>query len=170
LASEFFSLVTGTRSIRDFKDEPLPAPVIHEIVEAGRRSGSAKNSQPWHFVVVQDRSTLGELGKCGKWANHLARAAMGVALITPDPFLRLTIPFDLGRAAQSMMLTAWSHGVGSVMATIYQNSVACDLLDVPSDYTIPWCISFGYPARNEDRPPRKGGRKSTTEVVHWDRW
>ncbi|GAB4476287.1 MAG: nitroreductase family protein [Anaerolineae bacterium] len=170
MTTTVFDLVRGKRAVRVFRPEPLPDDVVHTILEAGRLSGSAKNTQPWHFVAVQQRETLEALATCGAYAGHLAGAALGVALVTRDPFERLTVPFDLGRTTQNMMLTAWSVGVGSVMATIYQPGRACEVLGVPPEYTIPWCISFGYPAQAEDRPPRKGGRRPAAEVIHWERW
>ncbi len=69
-----------------------------------------------------------------------------------------------------MMLAAWEMGIGSVMATIYQPDRAREILGVPPDYTIPWCISFGYPAEAQDRPARKGGRRAPGEVIHMERW
>jgi nitroreductase len=168
--SDVFELVRTKRAIREFTDDPLPEEVAEQIVEAGRLSGSAKNSQPWHFVAVMERPTLQALSECGAYAGHLAGAAMAVALVTQDPYQRLTVPFDLGRATQNMMLTAWSHGVGSVMATIYEAPKAGDILGVPPAYTVCWAISFGYPAVDTDRPPRKGGRKGADEVVHWGGW
>jgi nitroreductase len=168
--SETFNLIKSKRAVRQFRDEQLPADIVHQILEAGRLSGSAKNRQPWYFVAVQDRHTLEALSTCGAYAGHLAGAALGVALVVEDPFERLTVPFDLGRTTQNMMLTAWALGVGSVMATIYRPDKAREILGVPAEYTIPWCISFGYPAEPQNRPPRKGGRRGTDEVIRWEQW
>lgn len=167
---EIFNLIKSKRAVRQFRDERLPAEVVHQILEAGRLSGSAKNTQPWYYVAVQERGTLEALSTCGAYAGHLAGAALGVALVVEDPFKRLTVPFDLGRTTQNMMLAAWALEVGSVMATIYQPDKAREILGVPTDYTIPWCISFGYPAESQDRPPRKGGRRVVDDVVHWEQW
>ena len=85
----------------------------------------------------------------------------------------LTTPFDLGRAAQNMILAAWEMGIGSCMATIYETQRARDLLSVPAERAIPWAISFGYPAPEaapRDRPPRAAGRKALDEVLRWERW
>jgi nitroreductase len=170
MPTEVFETVKAKRAIRQFRNKPLPEEVVRLILEAGRLSGSSKNTQPWHFIAVQERETLERLATCGAYASHLAGAALGVALVTADPFYRLSVPFDLGRATQNMMLTAWSLGVGSVMATMYQPDKACDALGVPTDYTIPWCISFGYPAEPVTRPARKGGRRPGQEVIHWECW
>lgn len=165
-----FNAIKAKRAVRTFRDEPLPEDVVRCILNAGRLAGSAKNMQPWHFIAVQRRETLRALSQCGAFAAHLAGAALGVALATADPFFRLTVPFDLGRAAQNMMLAAWEMGVGSVMATIYQPDRACEVLGVPPEYTIPWCISFGYPAKRQERPAWKGGRRSAAEVIHMESW
>jgi nitroreductase len=169
MTEEVYNAIKSRRAVRQFRDEPLPDDAVRRILNAGRLSGSAKNRQPWHFVAVRDRETLRALSTCGAYAGHLAEAALGVALVA-DPFERLTAPFDLGRAAQNMILVAWEMGIGSVMATLYQPDKARDLLGIPPEYTIPWCISFGYPAEKVDQPPRKGGRREFDEVVHWERW
>ena len=163
--------IRSKRAIRQFQDKALPDEVVKAIVNAGRLSGSAKNRQPWSFVVVRERAALEGLATCGEYCGHLAGAAMAVALVTPDPFQRLSVPFDLGRTTQNMMLAAWEQGVGSVMATIYQPDKAREVLGVPADHVVPWCISFGYPLEDpSQRPPHKGGRRPFEDVVHWERW
>jgi nitroreductase len=164
-----YNAIKTRRAVRQFTDEPLPEEAVMRILNAGRLSGSAKNRQPWHFVAVHDRATLRALSACGTSAGHLAGAALGVAIVA-DPFERLTVPFDLGRSAQNMILSAWEMGIGSVMATIYQPDKARDILGVPPEFTIPWCISFGYPAEPTTRPARKDGRRQFEDVVHWERW
>ena len=165
-----FELVKTKRSVREFADKPIPPEIIRQILEAGRLSGSAKNMQPWQFVAVENKANLAELAQCGMFAKHLAGASLGVALVTADPFLRLTVPFDLGRASQNMMLTAWAEGIGSEMATIYQPDRARELLGVPDGFTIPWCISFGYPVAARQPPARKGGRRTADDVFHFETW
>jgi nitroreductase len=168
--SGIFELITSKRAVRDFRDEALPAEMVRQILESGRLAGSAKNMQPWYFIAVQNRATLNALSQCGEFADHMAGASLGIALVTPDPFLRLTVPFDLGRAAQNMMLTAWGAGIGSEMATIYQQARAMQILGIPERFTLPWCISFGYPVEPTTRPPRKGGRRPAEDVFHFEKW
>lgn len=165
-----FELVKSKRAVRKFQNEQLSPELISQILNAGRLAGSAKNMQPWHLIAVQDREVAKKLSGCGAFAAHLAGAPLVVVLVTSDPFLRLTVPFDLGRAAQNMMLTAWGSGVGSEMATIYQPDQARAILGVPDAYTIPWCISFGYPAEEQSRPARRSGRRQADEVFHFEKW
>ncbi|HEX6869133.1 MAG TPA: nitroreductase family protein, partial [Candidatus Limnocylindrales bacterium] len=145
------------------------------ILNAGRRANSSKNSQRWAFIVVRDRALLRELGNLGPWAGHLAGAAVGVALVTPDPRADgqpLSVMFDLGQAADSMMLAAWELGVGSVPATVYEQDRARELLGYPADQHCEYLLSFGYPADPTDltKPPKAGGRVPLGDLVHDERW
>ncbi len=172
---EVFEAIASNRSVRLFADTPVEREIIQRIVNAGRLSGSAKNTQPWTFVVVTERATLAALSQCGPWCGHLAGAACAVVLVTEDLKTppTLTTPFDLGRAAQNMILAAWGLGIGSCMATIYDEDCARAALHAPEGLDIPWALSFGYPQPDSDprqRPARAPGRRRLDEVVRWEQW
>ena len=163
------------RAIRSFADRPLEPAHLDRILDAGRHSGSSKNLQRWSFIVCRDREHLGELAKLGPYAGHLAGAAVGIALVTPDPRgpdAPLSILFDLGQAAASMMLVAWELGIGSVPATVYDEARARELLGYPDDQYCEYLLSFGYPADPLalTAAPRAGGRVDREQVVHDERW
>ena len=160
------------RAIRKFQEKPLPEDVIHAILNAGRRSQSSKNEQAWQFIAMRDKSILTALSECGTWAGHLAGAALGVAILTPDPEGKFQIMFDAGQAAAFMQLAAWELGIGSVPASIYEHEKAREILGLPPEWHLRIALSFGYPADEEKlfAAPRKGGRRSLEEIVHWDRW
>jgi len=160
------------RAVRQFQDKPLPRDVILAILDAGRRAQSSKNTQPWHFIAIQDKGALKALSEFGTYAGHLAGAALGVAVITTSPEQRFSIMFDAGQAAAYMQLAAWELGIGSCLATIYEPEKARQLLGFPEDLFIRIAISFGYPLQDGqiDSPLLKGGRRSFDEVVHWERW
>ncbi len=160
------------RAVRKFQDKPLPDEVVHDILNAGRRSQSSKNEQPWQFIAIQDKSILKALSECGSWAGHLAGAALGVAILTPDPTAKFQTMFDAGQAAAFMQLAAWELGVGSVPASIYEPEKAREILGFPAEWNLRIALSFGYPAEEQklSAPPKKGGRRSLEEIVHWDRW
>ena len=160
------------RAVRNFSTNSLPEDVSLAILNAGRRAQSSKNTQPWQFIAITDKAILKQLSGCGEWAGHLAGAALGIAIIHPDPSEHFQILFDIGQAAAYMQLLAWELGVGSCMATIYDLKKARQALGFPDDLTISFAISFGYPADTGQisNPPRKGGRKELNEIIHWNRW
>jgi nitroreductase len=165
-------LFTSRRAVRQFSSEPLPENARRFILDAGRRSASAKNTQPWAFIAVSDRGTLERLSHTGTYAGHLAGAAFGVAILTPDPSSRWSILFDAGQAAAQMQLAAWSLGIGACPATIYEPEQARQILGFPDEYFLNVILSFGYPAdpATLSQPLRAGGRRGFDETVHLDRW
>lgn len=160
------------RAVRKFAPYPLPEPTIRAILNAGRRAQSSKNTQPWHFVAITDKAILKQLSECGEWAGHLAGAALGVALVSEDPTEKFQRLFDLGQAAAYMQLAAWELGVGSCLATLYDEDKARQVLGFPIELRLRFAISFGYPAEDEKltASPKPGGRRSFAETVHRDRW
>jgi nitroreductase len=167
--------ISTKRAVRKFADTPLEPAHLDRILRAGRRSGSSKNLQRWEFIVCRDRAHLRELATVGRWAGHLAGAAVGIALVTPasqgadDP---LSVMFDLGQTAAYMMLAGWELGIGSVPATVYEHDLARRLLGYPETHHCEYILSFGYPADATalTAPNRPGQRRPLDEIVHDERW
>ncbi len=167
--------IARRRAVRRFAERPLEPAHLERILDAGRHAGSSKNLQRWQFIVCTERDHLRELSTVGPWAGHLAVAAAGVALVTPDPRgpgAPLSILFDLGQAAANMMLAAWELGIASVPATVYEADLARRLLGYPDGQHCEYLLSFGYPADSADltAAPRRGGRRPLGEIVHRERW
>ena len=167
--------ISTMRVIREFADQTLQPEHLDRILRAGRRSGSSKNLQRWDFIVCRDRAHLRELSAVGPWAGHLPGAAVGIALVTPDPAAAdapLSVTFDLGQAAAYMMLTAWELGIGCVPATAYEHDLARRLLGYPDTHHCEYVLSFGYPAdpAQLSAPRRPGQRRPLQEIVHEERW
>lgn len=173
--SPVWDAIVRKRVIRTFNSEPLSEAHLDRILQAGRHAGSSKNRQRWTFIVCRDRAHLRELAEVGPFAGHVAGAAVAIALVTPRPGtadVGHSILFDLGLAAENMMLAAWELGIGSVPATVYEDELACRLLGLPDDQFCEYLLSFGYPADPEDltRPPVKGGRRPLGEIVREEHW
>jgi nitroreductase len=132
-----FQAIASRREVRDYTDEPIPDEIVHRILDAGRLSGSSRNSQQWEFVIVRDREALAQTVYAP--ANVLG-ATLVVALAGS------AFPFDKGRAAQNMMLTAWNEGVGSCPNGISDPEAAERIVGAPVGIV----LSFGYPAQPRD--------------------
>jgi nitroreductase len=160
------------RAVRKFADRPLSQADMLAILNAGRRAQSSKNTQPWQFVAIIDKSILKQLSECGEWAGHLAGAALGVAILTPDPTAKFQIMFDAGQAAAYMQLAAWELGIGSCPASIYEPEKARAILGFPAELHLRLALSFGYPLNPSvlTAPPQAGGREHLDELVHWNKY
>ncbi len=162
---EVFDAVRTILAVREYQDKPVPPEIVRRIVEAGRLTGSSMNRQPWHFVVVEKRDTLRQLGALAKTGPYIADAALAIVVaIQRTPFS----VSDGSRAIQSMMLTAWSEGVGSNWVGFMGMTDVKRLLGIPDELDVLAIIPLGYPAK----PVGKGrkNRKPLSEVAHLERF
>lgn len=155
------------RAVRLFSNTSVPQEVIEQILRAGMRAQSSKNTQPWRFVVVRSRETLEALSQLGKFAQHVAGANFAVCYIGMQKTTWNS--FDLGQAAAQMQLAAHELGVGSCIAAMYDEAGAKALIGVPEDHNFFCVISFGYPSPDH-QPLVMGGRKPLEEAVRWEKF
>jgi nitroreductase len=138
---------------------------VHEIVEAGHLTASSQNGQPWHFVVVQDKNTLRELAALAPTGRYIAQAPLAIVVATSKS------PFDVSdasRAIQSMILTAWSHGVASNWVGFHRLDAVKPLLGIPADMDVLAIVPFGYPAQATGAGKKQ--RKPLGEVASRERY
>jgi nitroreductase len=163
--------IASRRNVRAFDGRPIPAADLDRILEAGRRSPSSQNWQPWDFIVVTDRGQLRELARVWRGAGHVAGSAATIVVIGPaadNEFGRAQ--FDLGQATMSMLLAAADLGIGSCHAGVTDLDLARELLGFPADRDWAFLISLGYPADRPLTPVRNPRRRPFGEVVHRGRW
>jgi nitroreductase len=163
--------ITSRRNVRTFDGRPIPAADLDRILEAGRRSPSSQNWQPWDFIVVTDRAQLRELAGVWRGAGHVAGSAATIVVIGPpadNEFGRAQL--DLGQATMSMLLAAADLGIGSCHAGVTDLDLARELLGFPADRDWAFLISLGFPADRPLTPVRTPRRRPFGEVVHRGRW
>lgn len=173
---DIYTALKTARSIRQYRDEPVDDAIIARIIEAGRWAGSAKNTQPWQYILVKRRDTLAQLSTFGGYASHLRDAAFAILVVTE---VAARAEFDAGRTIQNMLLAAWADGVGSCVVSLSQDSGVKPLLGIPEQYKVQQSIAFGYPARDvvptvEGKPLKDVlaalGRKPIKELLHMETW
>jgi nitroreductase len=162
--------IRSRRDVREFAGRPIAEADLEQILEAGRRSPSSRNSQPWDFVVVTDRRQLTELARVWRGGGHVAQSAVTVALITPVGDERPRAQFDLGQVTMSMMLAAAGLGIASGHSSVGDQDLARQVLGLPEDKTCAFLIALGYPAGRPLAPIRRPDRRPLDEIVHRGRW
>ena len=165
IVMDTFTCIRTRREIRDYLDKPIPDQSLQLILEAGRLAPSSKNSQPWHFVVIRDRTTLKKISELTPTGAHIARAALAIAILMDAAKLP---EIDGARAVQNMVLEAWEIGIGSCWVTNFYEDGVKDLLGAPQRMKLVTVMPFGYPV--ESKPKRKKIRKPLDEIVHGERF
>jgi nitroreductase len=162
---EIFEAIRTVLAVRSYQDKPVPPDVVRRIVEAGRLTGSSKNGQPWHFIVVENRETLRQLGALVRTGSYTAQAALAVVVVIDKTEYAVS---DASRAIQSMILTAWSEGIGSNWVGFLGMTGVKSLLGIPDDLDVLAILPFGYPAQARDQGKKR--RKSLSEIAHRERF
>jgi nitroreductase len=156
---DHYDFILKLRATRDFKPDPLREEHLSTILEAGRWTGSSKNRQDWTFVVVTGER-LQELARHGDFTDPVRRSAATIVLVQ-EPGGNM---FDIGRAAQNIMLAAKATGVASCPITLHRADEARVFIGAPEGAVARYAIALGYPADGA-APSRFGGRKKTYTIV-----
>ena len=151
--------------IRQYKDEPVPDDVVDELLELARWTGSSRNGQPWHFIVVRDRNALRRLGELVSSGPYVGEAPLAIVVAIDKTRFAVS---DASRAIQSMLLTAWAEGVGSNWVGFGGLDKVKALLDIPDKLEVLAILPFGYPVRAVGRGKKQ--RKTLSEVAHLERF
>src|SRR3954462_4146430 len=130
--------IASKRDIRDYADTPIPPEVERRILDAGRVSGSSRNTQKWEFVVVEQAQQ--ELAQAVYAPQNVATAKLVIALVGD------AAGFDVGRASQNMMPAGWNEGAGSCPNGIADPEAAARICGGE----VKMILSFGYLAKPRD--------------------
>ncbi len=170
---ETWEAFRSRRNVRSYTAEPIDPDDLDRILEAGRRSPSARNRQWWDLIVVTDRHRLQDLSGVWRGAGHIAGAAAAVAVVVEDTDDRRTqdlMQYDLGQMTMGMMLVAADLGVGSGHASVADQDLARQILGFPDNRICAWIIGFGHPADRPLAPIQNLDRRPFEDVIHRDHW
>jgi nitroreductase len=163
---DVYQAIVSKRDTRDFRDEPVAEEDLRKILEAARMAGSAKNQQLNRIVVVTDGDQRAKLAECGKFAEWVPRVPAIFVLVIPKEGGK---PFDVGRMAQNMLVTAHSLGLASCPVTFHDQDCVRDLLGIPDSHEAPMGVGVGPPAPPEEER-KSAPRIPLDELVDWGRW
>jgi nitroreductase len=179
---KFIELVQSRFSARKYTDRPVEREKLELCVEAARQAPSACNSQPWHFIVVDEPKLVNEVAeltynKVIAFNKFVSNATAIAVVIMEKPKLITQIGgaiknkeyplIDIGIAAEHFCLQATELGLGTCMLGWFNEKAVKKLLNIPSKKTIGLLISIGYP--DYKKQPVKG-RKEFGEIVSFNRW
>ncbi|MHC4601198.1 MAG: nitroreductase family protein [Planctomycetota bacterium] len=154
------SLLTTRRSVRAFRDDPVPDAVLACLFEACRYAPTSMNSQSYDYVLVRNPDTLKALAALrGNSSAPLARAPLGVA-VCGDPARSGAHRQDAVIAAYHLLLAAWNLGLGTCWIGAMDRGEVKEALGIPSEHTIATVTPLGYP----DESPVAGERREGEEL------
>ncbi len=158
---DVFETVRTVLAVRAYQDKPIPAEVVRRIVESAWLTASSMNGQPWHFIIIENGDTLKKLGALARTGPYIAQAPLAVVVAMDKSLYAVS---DASRAIQSMILTAWSEGVGSNWVGFQNLEQVKSLMHIPPEVDVLAILPFGYPVKKLGKGRKN--RKPLRQVAH----
>ena len=163
---DIFEAIRTRRSIRRFRQKPIPDEKLEMILEAGRLAPSAGNRQPWRFVVVKDPERKGALAKAADNQRFIADASViVVALGDPEASPRW-FRQDPMIAVEHMVLAATALDYGTCWIGAFSEEDVKRILEIPEKLKVIALMPIGFP----DEAPAPRARKSLKEIVFLEKY
>ncbi|HEY6394295.1 MAG TPA: nitroreductase family protein [Candidatus Binataceae bacterium] len=159
--------IVGRKVQRAFAETPVEPEKLRKIIDAGRHAMSARNLQPWSFIVITDRQTLRGLGAHCITGKFVAQAPAAVVVLK-DLSNKRWADVDCAQAVQNMANAAWALGLGTCWVGNFDAEAITQMLSVPVEWGIFTVLPFGYP--DVKNPPQAKPLKPRDEMVHYGRY
>lgn len=168
---ETIEAIHTRRSVREYKDQPIPETMITQLLAAAMAAPSARNQQPWEFVVITDKDILEKIAGINPYAQMTIQAPL--AVLVCGNLESETAPgywvVDCAAAAQNMLLCAHALGLGGVWTGTYPNEERMDgyttLFGLPEHVIPHTLLVFGYPIQ---QPPHQD--RFNPDRIHHNGW
>lgn len=170
---DFYETVRRRLSVRSYKPDPVPEDALNRILEAGRLAPSAKNRQPWRFVVVRDPEVRKQLVPACRNQGFVAEAPVVVCACAVEEEAWggmggywSAAAVDVTIALEHMILAATAEGFGTCWIGAFTEAEVKAVLGIPEKVKPIALTPLGYPARESTARPRK----PISEVVGYDQY
>ncbi len=160
--------IRARRSTRIYKNKPIPKEALEQLVEAARFAPTARNVQPWEFVVITQPQTLKKIADLAENGRFVASAKACIAVFCSDTKYYLE---DGCAATVNILLAATALRLGSCWVAGDKKpycSQVNNLLNVPQTLKLVSLIALGYP--KSEGSFKMADKRKLGEVIHWDKF
>lgn len=160
---EALSAMTSRRSVRKFTSEPVSREAIVRLIDAARLSPTARNVQPWEFVVVSDASKRRQLAALTDHGKFIAEAPICVVVLSRETKYYLE---DCSAATTSILIASAALNLGACWIAGDKKAYAAQIVSLcgaPADMKLVSLVAIGHPAEIPSPPKR-----TIQDVLHWE--
>jgi nitroreductase len=185
---EILECIKSRRTVRRFKSDPIPPPVLDAIFEAAMWAPSPANAQPWDFFVVgpQARAKIltlfqakaaelleaPDIPEPRRQAVEALMADFGgapymVAVVSrpgSEPMEQIEYPLSAATAVQNLCLAAWAHDIGSIWLSVGAAPPVRPIMGLDEGASVVALLALGYPEVVPPALPREDYRTHVKEV------
>jgi nitroreductase len=168
---ELLDEIKNRVSASKFKKNPIKKDIIERILEAGQVAPSAKNRQPWRFVVITDEKLKEKIKEFSYGQEHVGDAPVIVAACSTNieytmPNGQAAYPIDISFAVSFMTLQAQHEGLGSCVVTMFNENPLKEILSIPYPMRIVMLLLLGY---SDDKLIIRD-RKQIKQISSFNHW
>ena len=165
---ECLEVIKKRRSVRSYKNKPIAKDILEKLVDAARFAPTARNVQPWEFVVITDKAVLNKIAQLAENGRFVAGCAACIAIFCAETKYYLE---DGCAATENMLIAATALGIASCWVAGDKKPYCSDisnLLHVPSTFKLVSIISLGYPESGEAFKIKD--KRPLNELLHWEKF
>ena len=161
---ETFDVISKRASVRKYQSKPVPKDYLEKLVDAGRRSPTARAVEPWEFVIITGKEKLQKLGEIATSGSFIRDATACIAIFCKDTKYYLE---DGSAATENILLGASDLGLGACWVAgdkkPYRDTIS-EFLKAPKDLKLVSLISLGWPSEEV----KQVKNRSLGDVIHWE--
>jgi nitroreductase len=150
------------RSVRSFKDKPVPDDAVKKLLDAARLAPTGGNRQPWKFVAVRNPKMIRNIKMFSEGLGGVPTLVIGVCCDDINP---VTV-MDIAMASENVMIQCVDLGLGSCAIASFNQEAVKKLLEVPAEVQMPLLLSIGYP----EGEPRIRPKKELKQVAYEEKY
>jgi nitroreductase len=168
---DVFEAIHKRKSAQAYETTPVSKETLGVVLEAGRLAPSAKNIQPWHFIVVTNKDKRKTLSK-GPYAKFLDEVPAAIVLCgdqeaSPDWYI-----MDVALAGENMVLAATNEGLNTCWVASFDEKDVQNQLGIPANLRVVAIMAIGYAKEKESIGRRilslVHRRKKLDEITSWE--
>jgi nitroreductase len=160
---ELLQLMKDRRSIRKFRDDPVPESSIQKILEAARWCQSASNHQPWRFIVIRNKDLNTRLSQFATYGKFLKQVPVSICIVADKGTAPNWYIHDSSMTSHQMCLMIWALGLGTCWLGSFDRDKAATLLKLKKNEHITTILPIGFP----DEHPNPTSRKELKDLVEY---
>lgn len=167
--SKVYKAIITRRTIRRFKQKPIPLSILKRLINAARLAPSAANLQPLEFIIIIDKAASAKIFPQLRWAAYISPQGIPEPGKRPVAYIAVLVnkqkaapqyaAYDVGAAVQNILLAAWDLGIGTCWIQSIQRDKIRGILNIPEDLTLDSIIALGYKLQAPKTEPLRNSVK-----------
>lgn len=167
---ETLKAILTRRSVRKFKDQKVEPEKIDILLKAAMHAPSARNTQPWHFIVVDDRAMLDKIAEVHPYAQMCKEAPLAIIPCADTSVKEGYWMLDVANATENLLLAARDLDLGAVWLGVYSDAQRIkdisELFNLPENITPICVVPVGY----SDMEQGEVSGRYQKDKIHHNSW